>query len=375
MPTRRSFLARSSALLAGAAGIPAFAKASADDRSDVARLGLERAFLNFELHTFANEYLPILLAPLRLVSEGTSQRLVLEEEKLPESDRMLKRWQAAARQLKHFVAHDYRCERWPMPVDEWRQLFAESAQACPFMLGPYGGPAFRRGRARFFWNIHPYYIMEAFNIPYVEEVLSLSAAGGSSGTNATNSLSCGLADMNAGFAQLPPLVEKCLDCMGRAFSTSYVEQVLTVRGEATRKLTNLMNRLRRHLPQVKAWFHQLPFEDKCFHAKFLLPILAEYNPKFVVDVLDRNYWRASLAAERRIDPLTDLDVEKPCFSGFLSNLVTQVIETLANNHFLTIGRLLEYPEIHADPWDKGFMSQLIFAVQYHKAVALREPIC
>ena len=97
LETRRHFLSRSGALIAGLTGLPLVPPATAEsvEPSSSLDLGLERASVLFELGLFERHYLPALHAPFSLDHSDGEPRLYFCQSK----EYRLEQWQAATRRI------------------------------------------------------------------------------------------------------------------------------------------------------------------------------------------------------------------------------------------------------------------------------------
>lgn len=136
--------------------------------------------------------------------------------------------------------------------------------------------------------------------------------------------------------------------------------------------------LQRVLAAVQEFFLALsPTSDKRMGGYVsVLPILAELDPAFAAQALDRS--RLVVAVES--DPaLTPAERERQLsvlgsrfYAGCICNGLGLILEALANNHFPQIGDFLRLPEIHADGYWSGLMPKVLLATLYRKAVILRD---
>lgn len=108
----------------------------------------------------------------------------------------------------------------------------------------------------------------------------------------------------------------------------------------------------------------------------VLPVLAELDPAFAAQALDRS----RLVAAVEGDPaLTSAERERQLsvlgsrfYARCLCNALVLILEALANNQFAQIGELLALPEIHADSYWNGLMPKILLATLYRKVVIVRD---
>jgi hypothetical protein len=130
--------------------------------------------------------------------------------------------------------------------------------------------------------------------------------------------------------------------------------------------------LRRVLPAVQEPFLAvLPILPE-----MVLPILAELDPAFVAQALDRGRLLAAVEGNPVLTPEERLRhrnlVNSRFYAGWLCYSLVLVLEALAGNHFAEIARFLALPEIHADPYWTGLMPKILLAALYRKVVVLRD---
>ncbi len=136
--------------------------------------------------------------------------------------------------------------------------------------------------------------------------------------------------------------------------------------------------LLRILPAVQEFFASLPpTSDKRMGGYVsVLPILAELDPAFAAQAMDRSRLVATIkddptrAPSERARQLSVLGSR--FYAGCICNSLVLVLEALANNHFPQIGHFLRLPEIHADGYWSGLMPKVLLATLYRKAVVLRD---
>jgi hypothetical protein len=135
--------------------------------------------------------------------------------------------------------------------------------------------------------------------------------------------------------------------------------------------------LRRVLPAVREFFLTLPPDSAKKLSGFVavLPVLAELDPAFAIQALDRGRLVAAvesnpaLAASERARQRAVLDSR---FYACLCHGLALVVEALASNHFPKVAGLLSMPEIHADAFWSGLMPKILFATLYRKTEGLRQ---
>lgn len=136
--------------------------------------------------------------------------------------------------------------------------------------------------------------------------------------------------------------------------------------------------LRQVLPAVQEFFTALPpTSDKRMGGyASVLPILAELDPVFAAQALDRCRLVAAVEGDTALTPAErerQLSVLGSRFyAGCLCHGLALVLEALANNHFSQVMDFLRLPEIDADGYWNGLMPKVLLATLYRKAVVLRE---
>src|SRR5262249_7248394 len=119
--------------------------------------------------------------------------------------------------------------------------------------------------------------------------------------------------------------------------------------------------LRRGLPALKEAF----LAGLRSLAEMVLPVLAELDPAFVAQALDRGWLVAAVESNPALTPEERLWqrnlVNSRFFAGWLCNCLALTLEALANNHFAEIARFLTFPEIHADSYWNGVMPKILLA--------------
>jgi hypothetical protein len=118
---------------------------------------------------------------------------------------------------------------------------------------------------------------------------------------------------------------------------------------------------------VREFFLALPPDSAKKLSGFVavLPVLAELDPAFAAQALDRG--RLVAAVEGKGNP-----VLSRFFAGWLCYSLVMVLEALANNHFAKIARFLALPEIHADSYWSGLMPKILLATLHRKVVVMRD---
>ena len=136
--------------------------------------------------------------------------------------------------------------------------------------------------------------------------------------------------------------------------------------------------LRKVLPAVQDFFLSLtPASDKKLGGyTAVLPILAELDPAFAIQALDRGRLLAVVESDPGLPPSERWRrcrvLESRFYAGCLCHGLALVLEALANNHFAKIAPLLRLPEVHADAFWAGLMPRILLATLYQKAVLLQE---
>jgi hypothetical protein len=136
--------------------------------------------------------------------------------------------------------------------------------------------------------------------------------------------------------------------------------------------------LQRVLPVVEEYFLSLPPASTKRMGGYVavLPILAELDPAFAAQALDRRQLIAAVegdtaltAAERVRQRLA---LSSRTYAGCLGHGLALVMEALANNRFEEIAGLLALPEVHADAFWAGLLPKVLLAALYRKVVVLRD---
>ena len=329
--TRRQFLSRSGALIAGLAGLPFVPPAVAEsvEPSGSLNLGLERAFVLFELRLFERHYLPGLHAPFSLAHSDAEPRLCFCQSK----EYRLEQWQVATRRLAKALTAPH-CYTLALGPDEIRPLFS---QPCPdslqkvdhsFMLDVSAHRCFSVAQGRICWHIYP--------------LGSIRPEPEHRACDALHLLKC---------------------CFGLPLL-------------AAPEAANACEQLRSLLPQIKELYRRLdPLGDAHFVAyEWLLPLLVEVDLAWVVQVLDRSRMEHVVARLVTYSPVERDQrlhaLRCPFVSNYLSSAHTLVMGSLANNHFCEIANLFGHPEIFGSA--NSLMAEIIFAVLHRKVKVLRQ---
>ena len=331
METRRQFLSRSGALIAGLAGLPLVPPAVAESHEfvDSLDLDLERASVLFELGLFESHYLPGLHAPFSLDHTDGEPRLYFCQSK----EHRLEKWQAATRRLAEALQAPPRPEIPAIGLDEIRTLFIQRCLDSlhvvdhTFMLDVSAHRSFSLRRGRICWHSYP--------------LGSIRPEPECRARDALHLLKC---------------------CFGLPLL-------------AAPEAANACEQLRSLLPQIKELYRRLdPLGDAHFVAyEWLLPLLVEVDLAWVVQILDRSQLEHTVRTNRHLSPadrdlrLRQLSCSFVC--NYLSSAHALVIGSLANNHFGEISNLFGHPEIFGSA--NSLMTELVFAVLHHKVEVLR----
>jgi hypothetical protein len=325
METRRSFLARTISSIAGLTGYRTLALATAPctESSAALDLGRERASVLFELRLFERHYLPVLQAPCSLDHSDGTPRLAYPAAK----GHRLKPWQAATCRLALALNSPATSALDPeevVPLYRSRRFDGESF-THDYLSGTPQYPEFSLRRGRIRWQTYPYHGWAPTN-PEDRAQQALRLLRMSPPEESKTRVAC------QELALLWPQVEKFyaeLDLLSGRHITAYER---------------------------------------------LVPLLAEFSPAFAIKVLDRQWMRErvirnpELTAEERTMRLRRVDSRG--VSSYLSSALAFTMETLANNHFGKISRLLRSPEIYGGY--NSMMPELVFAVLYRKVEILRQ---
>ena len=134
-------------------------------------------------------------------------------------------------------------------------------------------------------------------------------------------------------------------------------------------------RFQTRLPEVQSWLMSLPLDspELCNALCYILPFIADVDPRFAKLALDADTWRTltlndpnTTANERE----TRLRMIDGCFAHILNNALLHVLGALANNHFPLIADYLNHPRLrggycHLKP-------RYLFTVLFEKIAMLRE---
>jgi len=136
--------------------------------------------------------------------------------------------------------------------------------------------------------------------------------------------------------------------------------------------------LRRVLPAVREFFLALAptSEKKLGGYTAALPIIAELDPAFAAQALDRGRLLAAVEGNPTLTPTEQARLRSVLgshfYAGCLCTSLTLVVEALANNHFPEIAPLLALPDVHADAFWCGLMPKILLATLYQKVVIVRD---
>jgi hypothetical protein len=131
------------------------------------------------------------------------------------------------------------------------------------------------------------------------------------------------------------------------------------------------------LPTVQEFFASLPpMSDKKMGGYIaVLPILAELDPMFVVQALDRGRLLAIVEGDLTLTPKERERQRRFLDTGFfarcLCNSLALILEALANNHFAKIGNLLALPDLNADSYWSGLVPKILLVTLFWKTSALQ----
>jgi hypothetical protein len=313
MQTRRTFLSRSGLLLAGLSSWP-FTPVTAGDGAqlDSLALTLEAAKVLWELHVFELVYLPALLQ--QTVKDGLP---ALGPGQPASPSPALAPWQRAVRLLRQAVPRAGRRPSTPH-AETIRNACAAAAPGSGEFLGDPPSDCFSRVGDRICWHVYP--------------------------------------------------------CWGQgaAEREEQVRFVLRWAGAGDERAAAPWLELRRVLPAVQQSFLAvLPILPE-----MVLPVLAELDPAFAAQALDRGRLVAAVEGHPSLTPEERERqrgfLETRFYAGWLCYSLAMVLEALAGNHFAKIARFLTFPEIHADSYWSGLMPKILLATLYRKVVVLRD---
>lgn len=315
METRRTFCHRTGLVLAGLSSLHSLALPESDDAGwDTLDLTLETAYVLWELHVFEQSYLPVLLD-----QSAPGAR----PHPSSSSPTALARWQYAVRQLQQAVPRRGPCRSAPSP-EAIRNLCADIIPGCAELLNHQPPACFSQVAGRICWHIYPY---TGQSVAEREE---------------------------------------------------QVRFVLRWAGDGDEQTAAPWLELRQVLPAVQEFFLTLPpTSDKKLGGYIaVLPILAELNPAFAAQAVDRRRLVAAVESHPFFTPEQRLRqrrfLDNNFFARCLCNGLTLVLEALANNHFPKIARFLTLPEIHADSYWSELIPKILFATLYRKTEILRD---
>ena len=144
---------------------------------------------------------------------------------------------------------------------------------------------------------------------------------------------------------------------------------------AAAEAADACDQLRSLLPEIKELYRRLdPVGDAHFVAyDWLLPLLADVDPAWSVQVLDRSRMEHVVRTDRNLSPVErNLRLRQLSCSfvtNYLSSAHALVMGSLANNHFCEIDNLFGHPEIFGSA--NSLMTELVFAVLHRKVEVLR----
>jgi hypothetical protein len=301
-------------LLTGLSSLP-FTAAMAGDAAqlDLQALTLEAARVLWELHVFERVYLPALLGQPAWPSPALAP------------------WKRAVWHLRRAVPRASRGQSTPH-TETLRNACAAAAPGCGDFLGDSPSECFSWVGGTICWHIYPYW------------------------------------------------------GQGAAEREDQVRFVLRWAGVSDDQAAAPWVELRRVLPAVEdIYVGRTPLSDKKLGgyvaplptlAEVVLPVLAELDPAFVAQALDRGRLMAAVESSPALTPeervLQRNLVNSRFFAGWLCYSLVLVLEALANNHFAEIARFLTYPEIHADSFWASLMPKILLATLYRKTVVLRD---
>lgn len=169
METRREFLARSGSLVAGVAGLSGLPGRCVPARPTLANLGREAARVRRELRLFADEYLPVLLAPRLLDHSRQPPQMVswpgdhpaLRPGPVVDSllcrAALLPRWRSAVRRLAQAVPSGPGAAPARPNGEELCEVLAATGPEEALLDEPEQ-PCYRVVGGRIEWPVHPYHL-------------------------------------------------------------------------------------------------------------------------------------------------------------------------------------------------------------------------
>jgi hypothetical protein len=289
------------------------------------------AAVRWELQVFERDHLPALLAPRFLDHDHGPPRLLdgAEVERAygpgPILDAVRQRaaslpaWQEAVRQLRRALPARSSSRA---SVLDTRALERLCATTFPELLDALAAPPFTLTRGGLWWGI----------------------------------ISCGIGP-------------DCPDSLGR--------QALGRLPFADAGAPDPLGEIRRQLPRIRQWVLDLPplSNENLAALPGVVPAIALVDSEFPAVALDRRRMQAALQAGRGTSPervVADLRrIDARFFSSCLCCALALTMQSLANNHFGAIGRLLGYPEVFADSFWLRLARESVAAVLLWKVIALR----
>jgi hypothetical protein len=349
--TRRDFLAQAVSVMVGLAGVPivrSAGPAKAIGRRRATFLDRERETVSEELRVFERLYLPVMQAPFYLGHDGGVPRLIYltgrghrskfarESQYVRDAyasyardkQERLVGWQAATRRLDMLLNALPDQAATTLDSEEFLHLYTVLTLGGESVTHDYlrspDCPVFSLRRGRICWHAYPH----------------------------------------GGWVPWPEYRAE------QALRLLHETSALPLPGEPRTTVAC------HEWPQIEKWYAELdPLSGKHIMAyERLLPLLAEFNPALAIKVLDRKWMKdrvlqnPELTEKERVSRLRRLHYLG--VTSYLSSTLAFVMETVANNHFRKIGRLLRYPEIYG--LYNGMMPELVFAVLYRKVEMVRQ---
>jgi hypothetical protein len=289
------------------------------------------AAVRWELKAFERDYLPALLAPRFLDHDRGPPRLLDEAEvertfgpgrildAIRERAASLPAWQAAVRQLRRALPARSSSRAGALDTAGLEHLYA---MTHPELLDAPTAPVFTLAQGRLWWRIIPYAIG-----PDCPDSLARQALG----------------RLPFGDAGAP-------DPLGE---------------------------MRRYLPRIRHLILDLPpvSNENLAALPGVVPALALIDPEFPAVALDRQRMRSAIQAGRGTSPDRVADhlllIDDRFFARCLCCALVLTIQSLANNNFAAIGRLLHHQEVYADSFWLGLAPEAIAAILLRKVIALR----
>ena len=333
MQTRRQFLRRAGFGLGGLAAFPWLTgKARCADQGVLDR---QLASLHVDLQAFEDDFLPALLAP-RFLDHGDGPPRLLEADEvrgaygpgpildgLRRRDASLSRWRAAARSLREAVPYRAGVAACPLPSSEVWDLFTTTNPEFSELLDTPPAPLFTFVDGRPRWEVCPYRVFGEGNL------------------------------------------------------SDQARRVLPRLQVANSNAANPWAEIGREMPRLRQWLLGLhPLGNENLAAlPGVVPLLAAVDPSLAVAALDRGRMRAAVASWPGVRPQeTAMDLretDNPFFTGCLCCALALTLQTLANGRLENARPLLRQPELYADAFWLGMATKMVFAVFWHKALALR----